>query len=123
LTKFGGGDLHLGGGANKLTGPITINRGRIVIDGGNGIGSGDISTGGDGRNNPLTINANSATNNGNSNHHPSTFDLNGNQQSVDGVNGNGAVTSSGSSAPFIINKTPGTATFTGAITGSISLYK
>ncbi|HEV8606106.1 MAG TPA: autotransporter-associated beta strand repeat-containing protein [Tepidisphaeraceae bacterium] len=122
LTKFGGGDIHFSGN-NTLTGPITIHRGRIVIDGGTGLGTGNPLQGGDGRNNPLTINGNSATFNGNNNHHPSTFDLSGNLQSVDGINGNGGVTSSNVSAPLVIDKTAGTATFTGAIFGSVSIFK
>jgi autotransporter-associated beta strand protein len=125
FTKFAGGDLHLSG-FNTFTGPVTIQRGRLVVDTGNGIGTGNPSQGGDDRNNPLTINANSSSNNGNNNHHPSVFDLGGNQQSVDGVYGNGGVQSSNFGAPFIIDKTSangGTATFTGAITGSIQVFK
>ncbi len=125
FTKFAGGDLHLSGN-NTITGPITVQRGRLVIDGGNGIGTGAAEFGGDGRNNPLTLNANTAAYNNNSNHHPTVFDLGGNLQSVDGLYGTGSVQSLISSAPLIIDKSPangGTATFSGTITGGIQVYK
>jgi fibronectin-binding autotransporter adhesin len=118
FTKFAGGDLWLTG-FNDITGPITVQRGRLIIGGGNGIGTGPSDISGDGRNNPLTLVANTAAYNNNSNHHPSTFDLDGNIQSVDGLYGTGAVESFNNGTTLHIYKTAGTATFNGAIVSGL----